>query len=126
MKKLVSALIVFGLILSVTAAGADVVTDTVAASDEIASGPLKKLGRGIANMGTCPLELLKGMEAAKQENGWFAAVTWGILQGTFNTAKRLVVGAYEVITFPIPLPEDYKPILTDPEFMWDEDFAGKY
>ena len=117
MKKLVSMLIVVSFIFCVPA---------VAGADEDTDGPLKKLGRGIANAVTCPLELPKGMEDAKQENGWFAALSWGILMGTYNTAKRFVVGLYEVVSFPIPFPADYKPILTDPEFMWDEDYAGKY
>ena len=37
-----------------------------------------------------------------------------------TAGNRAVVGAYEVVTFPIPLPSDYEPILTDPEFFGEE------
>ncbi len=85
-----------------------------------ADTPLKKLGRGVCNIVTCPLELLKGIQDAHNENGFFAALTWGVLKGAFNTGVRAVVGAYEVVTFPFPIPSDYEPILTDPEFFGEE------
>ena len=34
-----------------------------------------------------------------------------------DIVKRAVVGVYEIATFPIPLPKDYEPIITDPEFI---------
>ena len=114
MKKLVALII----IISLGFCGAShAVVETV---EKATDGPIEKLGRGVANVATCPLELIKGMDDAKQESGLFAAVTWGILQGTFNIVKRAVVGVYEVVTFPIPLPRDYAPILTDPEFFWED------
>ncbi|MFH1395442.1 MAG: exosortase system-associated protein, TIGR04073 family [Candidatus Omnitrophota bacterium] len=81
-----------------------------------ADGPLEKLGRGISNILTSPLELPKGMGDVNNSDGIFAGMTWGLLKGTFNIVKRGVVGVYEVISFPIPLPKDYEPILTDPEY----------
>ncbi|MBU0684169.1 MAG: exosortase system-associated protein, TIGR04073 family [Candidatus Omnitrophota bacterium] len=76
-----------------------------------ASGPLEKLGRGIVNVLISPLEIPKGMG----DLGMFTGMTWGVLKGTFNVVKRSVVGIYEVISFPVPVPKDYEPILTDPE-----------
>ncbi len=93
---------------------------TVFAVFAYADTPIKKLGRGICNIVTCPLELFKGIQDTNNENGFFAALTWGILKGTFNTGVRAVVGAYEVVTFPFPIPSDYEPILTDPEFFGEE------
>ncbi len=88
-----------------------------------ADGPLKKLGRGIANLVTCPLELPTGIGRAATEDGAIAAFTWGILKGTFNIVKRAGVGAYEIITFPVPFPADYKPILDDPEFFFGKEMG---
>ena len=78
--------------------------------------PVKKLGRGLANCITCPLEIIKGIGDAGNENGVFAGLTWGVCQGVVNTVKRAVVGVYEVATFPIPFPKNYEPIITDPDF----------
>jgi len=87
-----------------------------------ADDALKKLGRGAANVLMSPMEMINGISEANAENGWIAAVTWGVLKGIFKTGVRMVVGAYEIVTFPIPFPKDYEPILTDPEFIcesWD-------
>jgi len=81
---------------------------------------LKKLGRGMANVITCPLEVPYRMSETNEESGPFAAFTWGILDGFFRTGMRLVVGGYEILTFPIPFPWDYKPIIDDPEFFLED------
>ena len=78
--------------------------------------PFVKIGRGISNVMSAPLELPKNIGDANKSDGIFAGLTWGILQGVADTIGRIVVGAYEVITFPFPIPEDYKPILTEPEY----------
>jgi len=81
-----------------------------------ADNAVTKLGRGVANVATCPLELPKSMGEANEESGIFAGMTWGLFEGLVGTVKRAAVGVYEVATFPVPLPSQYKPILTDPEF----------
>jgi len=85
-----------------------------------ADGPLKKLGRGVANMITCPLEITHRIGEANEDSGPVAALTWGILSGIFRTATRVVVGAYETVTFMIPFPNDYGPIIDDPEFFLED------
>lgn len=85
-----------------------------------ADGPVKKLGRGVSNVVTCPFELTKGMGDAQEEGGVFAGLTWGVLQGTVNMVKRAAVGVYEMATFPVPLPDNYDPILEDPEFFLEK------
>ncbi|MEA3489684.1 MAG: exosortase system-associated protein, TIGR04073 family [Candidatus Omnitrophota bacterium] len=86
-----------------------------------ANGPIKKLGRGVANVVTCPFELPKGMGDAKEDKGIFAGLTWGIFEGTVNVVKRAVVGVYEIVTFPLPVPGDYEPIMEDPEFFLEKE-----
>lgn len=34
-----------------------------------------------------------------------------MVYGAGNMVKRILVGAYEIVTFPIPLPKEYKPVL---------------
>ncbi len=82
--------------------------------------PLMKLGRGACNMLTFPLEMFKQVYDENRNSGPLAAVTLGILKGFGMSGVRLIVGAYEVATFPFPVPSQYMPILTDPEFFGDD------
>jgi putative exosortase-associated protein (TIGR04073 family) len=81
---------------------------------------LKKLGRGICNVVTCPFEIFEQIARVNTSDGPMAGLTYGLLKGVAMTGVRVVVGAYEIVTFPIPFPKDYKPILKDPEFFFEE------
>jgi putative exosortase-associated protein (TIGR04073 family) len=83
---------------------------------------LRKLGRGIANVITCPFEIIYRIGEANDENGPLAAFTWGTLNGLWRMCVRGVVGVYETVTFGIPLPEEYRPIIDDPEFFMEDVF----
>ena len=85
-----------------------------------ADTPVKKLGRGAANIIFCWLEVPKGIGDANTENGPIAAGTFGVLQGIVKTGIRAGVGVYEVVTFLVPIPPHYAPVLTDPEFFLEE------
>ncbi|MBN2453793.1 MAG: exosortase system-associated protein, TIGR04073 family [Candidatus Omnitrophica bacterium] len=77
----------------------------------------KKLSRGVCNIGTFPSEVYFQYVKVAQSDGIIASLTWGILKGVCMSGVRLAAGVYEVVTFPFPIPEDYEPILTDPEFV---------
>lgn len=81
---------------------------------------LRKLGRGAANIATAPCELFNQMGKVNCSNGPIAGLTWGLLRGIGMIGVRAVVGVYEVATFPIPCPPCYEPILTDPEFFFED------
>ncbi|MDP3142928.1 MAG: exosortase system-associated protein, TIGR04073 family [Candidatus Omnitrophota bacterium] len=81
-----------------------------------AQDPIKKLGRGIANLTMGWFTLFSTIEDTGKSDGVYAAVTYGILKGLAKAIQRTAVGAYETISFPIPCPKGYKPILTKPEF----------
>jgi putative exosortase-associated protein (TIGR04073 family) len=81
---------------------------------------LKKLGRGICNMLTFPWEMVEQVKRVNVSDGPFAAFTYGILKGAVMTCTRAAVGVYETATFLIPFPKDYKPILKDPEFVFED------
>lgn len=81
---------------------------------------LKKVGRGVCNIITCPFEFFAQIQKVSNSDGPFAGVTYGAAKGVGMTLVRAVVGVYEVATFPIPLPKHYEPILKDPEFFFEE------
>lgn len=81
---------------------------------------LKKLGRGLCNLITFPLEVPAQMTKVNNDEGPMASLTWGIIKGLAMTVVRLGAGAYETVTFPFPVPKDYKPLLTDPEFFLED------
>ena len=89
-------------------------------SDAHCDDATKKLGRGFCNVVTCPFELALQPSRVNTSDGPMAAATWGVLKGIGMTGLRALVGVYEVVTFPIPFPKQYKPILKDPEFFFEE------
>jgi putative exosortase-associated protein (TIGR04073 family) len=88
--------------------------------DAFAQSPVRKLGRGLANAVTGMLELPQSIVDVSEEEGALAAVTYGVAKGIAMSFVRMTVGVYEVVTFPIPLPFDYAPIV-EPEFMMDDE-----
>ena len=86
-------------------------------------GSLRKLGRGIANIVTCPLELIRTPQAESYRHGYIEAMSVGLLHGAWRTIQRGVVGAFEVLTFCVEIPKDFEPLMT-PEFVFaDGDWA---
>lgn len=96
------------------------VVSPVLAAEPVHGDPLRKLGRGLSNCATFPIEIPNQISKTNNLDGAMAALTYGVVKGLTMTVFRAVVGVYEVATFPIPLPEYYKPILTDPEFMLED------
>ena len=89
----------------------------------------RKLGRGIANLGLGALEVPMKIYDVNDEEGGFAAVTYGVLKGICYCIAREVIGLVEVLTFPVPLPGatvdsyeegwGYGPLMK-PEFVLDK------
>lgn len=78
--------------------------------------PVTKLGRGLANMLTFPLEVPEQISRVNNSDGPFAAGTVGLLKGLGWAVGRACVGVFEAVTFMMPCPKDYKAILRDPEY----------
>lgn len=76
---------------------------------------LRKLGRGLANLLFGIVELPNQITKANSEHGGAAAFTYGVGKGFARWIGREVVGAYEVVTFPVPVPKGYQPVMK-PEF----------
>ena len=79
------------------------------------------MGRGAANVVTGVLEIPKSIQEKFYDDGPIAAGTYGLLDGIYKLFVRTVVGAYEIVTFPIPLPDGYK-VIVEPEFLLSPDF----
>lgn len=78
----------------------------------------RKLQRGFLNIALSPFEI--SHEIVNTQKYDTALPTWiaGFVKGTAKTGSRMLVGAYEIVTSPIPLPGQYAPVL-QPEFPWD-------
>lgn len=79
-----------------------------------AADALQKLGRGAANVTTGWMDVFKEVDKQSDESGALAGATVGAVKGIFKAVGRTLVGAYEMVTFPIPT---YKPVI-EPEFVW--------
>ena len=82
-----------------------------------ASDPFTKLGRGLANTLTGWVELPKNIYKTSVDENAFAGMTLGLAKGAGMTIVRTGAGIFEIVTFPFPLPENYKAIL-EPEYVF--------
>ena len=73
----------------------------------------KKLNRGLTNAALGWVELPVGIKEVGEDHGVGAAATWGVLHGFGRAIQRTAVGIFEIITFPIGVPENFGPILND-------------
>ena len=76
---------------------------------------LRKLGRGVSNLLFGIVEVPNQFTKTTSENGGAAGVTYGIGKGIVRWVCREAVGGYEIVTFPVPVPRGYKPVMR-PEF----------
>lgn len=81
--------------------------------------PLRKLGRGLANTATGVIEIPKKVILISKNDNLLLGLTWGWIKGTAVGFLRTAAGVYETVTFPIPAPAEYEPII-HPEFVFEE------
>ncbi len=80
-------------------------------------GPMRKLGRGAANVAYGMWELPIKIVEVRDTDGPVAATTLGVVKGLSAALQRTFVGVYEILTFPFPQPMGtYEPIV-NPEFV---------
>lgn len=73
-----------------------------------------KFGRGIINILTGWVEFPIQIVKRTKEDGLGAGLSLGLLEGIGMTVVRTGAGAVDVITFLVPLPGDYDPLLEPP------------
>ncbi len=72
-----------------------------------AKGPFTKFGRGVTNILLSPGEIVyQPMKMAQDNNGMIATIG-GVPKGIIYFPVRLLLGAYDLVTFLIPYPKDY-------------------
>src|SRR3989441_8685087 len=77
----------------------------------------RKLGRGLAGMTTSVLEVPGNIVAESRARGYGEGIPLGFAKGLGMIIPRTLVGVWEFISAPFPLPAGYEPILS-PEFPW--------
>lgn len=78
----------------------------------------RKAGRGLAGMTTAFLEIPGNMVAESDRRGPGVGIPVGFAIGCGMIVPRVLVGVYEFVSAPIPVPAGYRPILS-PEYPWD-------
>jgi len=75
----------------------------------------KKAIRGVANAGLgVPIEVPKTIYYDTLEDGPLYGLTVGVLEGLSWGIARTLTGVYEIVTFPFPIPEGYRPMYQPP------------
>lgn len=82
-----------------------------------AGDPIEKLGRGLTNTATGWVEIPKEIGRNIGKSGDMAGLVVGPLKGLVKAIGRTVVGIYDAVTFLIPLPRRYEPII-EPEYVF--------
>ena len=77
---------------------------------------LNKLGRGASNFTMGWLEIPLGIHQHKSARDTGGSFFTGIIYGVVKGATRTGVGLYEMVTFLLPYPEDFAPVLPTLEY----------
>jgi putative exosortase-associated protein (TIGR04073 family) len=81
--------------------------------------PVRKLQRGFLNVALSPIDL--SSEFQKEQNRETFPPSWvlAIGRGSCYMVGRALTGVYEMVTFLVPYPAGYAPVLY-PEFTWEK------
>jgi putative exosortase-associated protein (TIGR04073 family) len=79
--------------------------------------PWRKLQRGGANTLTGGFEFFYHLRQ-RDRGSYVPPWVVGLGKSFYYTVRRTGTGLYEILTFPIPYPDDYLPVI-EPEFVWD-------
>ena len=106
--KLLGLLLVFAFLLPL---GARADTEDVPKGQNA----LRKLGRGVANVLFGIVEVPNQVTKTTSAHGGGAGLTYGFGKGLVRWVGREFTGVYDIVTFPVPFPKGYKPVMK-PEF----------
>lgn len=80
--------------------------------------PVRKLQRGFLNIALSPIELSNELKKEKKwDEGFIPSWVWRAGRGGIFAVGRALAGVYEMLSFPLPLPFGYRPLVR-PEFAW--------
>lgn len=77
----------------------------------------RKAGRALAALSTGFLEIPGNMVKGTRDRSLGYGVTMGFVKGLGALIPRYLVGVYELLTCPFPVPKGFEPLVT-PEFPW--------
>ncbi len=77
----------------------------------------RKLQRGFLNVALSPIEISNELSKEVRNDTFPPSWIAGLGRGSIYAVGRALVGVYEMVTFAIPYPANYKPVL-QPEFAW--------
>jgi putative exosortase-associated protein (TIGR04073 family) len=101
--------------------------DDLTRSHTDASKMMYKLGRGVTNVLTGWIEVPKNIAEKWGRMDPFSGTVIGFFSGLGWGFGRTMTGFYEVLTFPLPIPEGYVPLM-EPELVltdiWGEPLPG--
>jgi len=80
--------------------------------------PLRKLQRGGLNIALSPMEIAHWLSQEKTSPSFIPTWLTNSMKGSAFAVGRALTGVYEVVTFPLPLPAAYEPVVY-PEFLWE-------
>lgn len=86
--------------------------------------PATKLGRGIVNVIASPCEYVVQTNKLMEKHDPLTAYFAGAFQGTSRMFQRIGGGIYEIVTFPLPLPKKYEPLMDPPTVVDALDDSG--
>jgi putative exosortase-associated protein (TIGR04073 family) len=86
-------------------------------ADAAQQSAARKFGRGLASMTCGFLEIPGNIVAETRSRGPGWGLTLGFAMGLGKVVVRELVGVYEFVTAPFPIPSGYQPII-EPEFPW--------
>jgi putative exosortase-associated protein (TIGR04073 family) len=111
MKSLRKLIAVFVLLLTfpLLASAAEIAAPGTAA---------RKLQRGFLNVALSPAEVSNEIMKLKRIDTALPSWIAGMAIGIPKMVTRSMVGIYEVVTAPVPLPSGYEPVMM-PEFTWE-------
>jgi putative exosortase-associated protein (TIGR04073 family) len=81
-----------------------------------------KFVRGVGNFVLGWMEIPKQIYKVGQEEGWVKGALRGPFDGVGMSIARMTAGAYEILTFPVPVPPYYQALLR-PDFVWEAEPA---
>ena len=88
----------------------------VFAQEEDSYAWYEKLGRGLINIATSPLDIGKEIYYTIRDENAVVGLPVGLIRGVGATCMRLGTGAVDFVTFPANWPTPHKAPMLDPEF----------
>ncbi len=80
-------------------------------ANETKEDAFTKFGRGFSNILTSPFELYIQPMLMSKNHEPAQSIGGGLAKGFAMMLVRIAGGIYEIVTFPVPIPKDYAPIL---------------